>query len=71
MQHSINCHGSEFTGSPVALLNYPTFSIELGRAAWEYSRTMTNVGNAQSTYSLVLESVPTSWCWYSRSTNAT
>ncbi|KAL2543816.1 Subtilisin-like protease SBT1.7 [Forsythia ovata] len=57
-RRSINCHGSEFTGVPEAQLNYPSFSIKLGRTASKYSRTVTNVGDARSTYNLVLERIP-------------
>ncbi|CAI9784509.1 unnamed protein product [Fraxinus pennsylvanica] len=57
-KRSINYHGSEFTSLPVAQLNHPTFFIELGRIGCEHSSTVTNVGDAQLTYNLVLEVFP-------------
>ena len=42
---------------PEAQLNYPTFSIILGSESQYYTRTVTNVGEANSVYTLDL-SVP-------------
>lgn len=54
----INCNGSEYTGVPEAQLNYPSFSVILGYTGFIYSRTVTNVGEANSTYYARIESVP-------------
>ncbi|KAK4389373.1 Subtilisin-like protease SBT1.7 [Sesamum angolense] len=51
----ISCRGR---GIPEAQLNYPSFSIQLGRNGSTYTRTATNVGAAESTYYLNIESVP-------------
>ncbi|XP_017233328.1 subtilisin-like protease [Daucus carota subsp. sativus] len=40
------------TGIQEAELNYPSFSIALGSSAVEYSRVVTNVGSADSSYTL-------------------
>ncbi|RVX09064.1 Subtilisin-like protease SBT1.7 [Vitis vinifera] len=43
---------SEESAIPEAQLNYPSFSIALGPSSRTYSRTVTNVGAANSTYSV-------------------
>ncbi|PHU26326.1 hypothetical protein BC332_04658 [Capsicum chinense] len=40
------------TSIPEAELNYPSFSITLGSDTQEYTRTVTNVGEANSTYNV-------------------
>ncbi|KAL8053728.1 hypothetical protein ABFX02_05G092400 [Erythranthe guttata] len=54
----INCNGPKYTGVPEAQLNYPSFSVVLGYTGYIYSRTVTNVGEAESTYYARVESVP-------------
>ncbi|KAI3468828.1 hypothetical protein Pfo_025491 [Paulownia fortunei] len=54
-RRTISCHGR---GIPKAQLNYPSFSIQLGRNSSVYSRTVTNVGATESTYHLKMESIP-------------
>ncbi|KAI9076622.1 hypothetical protein K1719_041387 [Acacia pycnantha] len=46
---------SEIQSIPEAQLNYPSFSIIMGSTSQYYTRTVTNVGPANSTYSLELE----------------
>ncbi|KAK6137660.1 hypothetical protein DH2020_028586 [Rehmannia glutinosa] len=58
VQENINCNGSEYHSLPEAELNYPSFAVELGRKSLSYSRTVTNVGNAKSTYNVKIENVP-------------
>ncbi|KAL7150238.1 hypothetical protein ABFS83_05G097700 [Erythranthe nasuta] len=59
VNRKINCSGSEYTGVPEAQLNYPSFSVVLGyTTGYVYSRTVTNVGEAKSTYYAKIESVP-------------
>jgi subtilisin family serine protease len=43
---------SEVGSIPEAQLNYPSFSIILGSSSQTYTRTVTNVGRANSTYTL-------------------
>ncbi|GAA0165890.1 serine protease [Lithospermum erythrorhizon] len=50
MNREVNC--SDATSIPEAQLNYPSFSIELGHDQKNYTRTVTNVGKAVSTYDL-------------------
>ncbi|KAL7160255.1 hypothetical protein ABFS83_01G081500 [Erythranthe nasuta] len=50
VQQSVSC--SNITSVPEAQLNYPSFSVELGPATKTYTRTVTNVGEANSTYSV-------------------
>ncbi|KAL7160253.1 hypothetical protein ABFS83_01G081300 [Erythranthe nasuta] len=50
VQKPVSC--SNTTSIPEAQLNYPSFSVELGSAKKTYTRTVTNVGEANSTYSL-------------------
>ncbi|KAK6158084.1 hypothetical protein DH2020_005398 [Rehmannia glutinosa] len=54
-RRTISCHGISI---PEAHLNYPSFSIQLGMNISMYSRTVTNVGDAESIYYLKMESVP-------------
>ncbi|KAK1356630.1 subtilisin-like protease SBT1.7 [Heracleum sosnowskyi] len=46
------------TSIPEAELNYPSFSVALGSSAVEYSRVVTNVGNAVSSYTLKIVTPP-------------
>ncbi|KAJ8538668.1 hypothetical protein K7X08_029964 [Anisodus acutangulus] len=48
LQRKANC--SKMKSIPEAQLNYPSFSISLGEKAQTYTRTVTNVGGANSTY---------------------
>ncbi|CAN0841415.1 Subtilisin-like protease 3 [Linum grandiflorum] len=48
VQHKVKC--SNESSIPEAQLNYPTFSISLGSNPQTYTRTVTNVGMADSTY---------------------
>ncbi|KAF2300962.1 hypothetical protein GH714_018623 [Hevea brasiliensis] len=50
VQRTVNC--SSDSSIPEAQLNYPSFSIRLGSTPQTYTRTMTNVGQPNSTYSL-------------------
>ncbi|KAM3251290.1 hypothetical protein P3L10_005360 [Capsicum annuum] len=47
-----SCRLSVITSIPEAELNYPSFSITLGSDTQEYTRTVTNVGEANSTYNV-------------------
>nr|XP_016471794.1 PREDICTED: subtilisin-like protease SBT1.7 [Nicotiana tabacum] len=47
-QKKVNCTKS----IPEAELNYPSFSIKLGSETQEYTRAVTNVGEADSTYNV-------------------
>ncbi|KAI9076945.1 hypothetical protein K1719_041107 [Acacia pycnantha] len=49
---------SEIKSIPEAQLNYPSFSIIMGSTSQYYTRTVTNVGPANSTYYLQLDEVP-------------
>lgn len=53
VQRKVNC--SETESIPEAQLNYPSISILLESTSQLYTRTVTNVGPANSTYSLQLE----------------
>ncbi|XP_028762747.1 subtilisin-like protease SBT1.2 [Neltuma alba] len=53
VQKKVRC--SEIRSIPEAQLNYPSFSILMGSTSQYYTRTVTNVGPANSTYSLKLE----------------
>ncbi|KAL1830890.1 hypothetical protein DCAR_0100842 [Daucus carota subsp. sativus] len=46
------------TSIPEAQLNYPSFSIALGSSTVEFSRVVTNVGDAVSSYTLKIVSPP-------------
>ncbi|CAN1277936.1 Subtilisin-like protease 3 [Linum perenne] len=48
VQRSVNC--SDESSKPGAQLNYPTFSISLSSSPRTYTRTVTNVGMPNSTY---------------------
>ncbi|XP_065858110.1 subtilisin-like protease 3 [Euphorbia lathyris] len=50
VQSKVSC--SNDTNIPEAQLNYPSFSIKLGPTPQTYTRTVTNVGQANSDYSL-------------------
>ncbi|KAL3645619.1 hypothetical protein CASFOL_010799 [Castilleja foliolosa] len=54
----IDCRRSKYRGVPEAQLNYPSFAVRLGHNSQEYSRTVTNVGDAKSTYYVRIGSVP-------------
>nr|ANS59494.1 tobacco root exuded subtilase precursor [Nicotiana tabacum] len=58
LQRKVNC--SEITSILEGQLNYPSFSIKLSAdsAAQTYSRNVTNVGQANSTYSVEVDSPP-------------
>ncbi|KAG9153345.1 hypothetical protein Leryth_018053 [Lithospermum erythrorhizon] len=53
VQSQVECSSIEIIQE--AQLNYPSFSIKLGSDKKSYSRTVTNVGKATSTYELILE----------------
>ncbi|XP_009767058.1 subtilisin-like protease [Nicotiana sylvestris] len=50
LQRKVNC--SEVKSILEAQLNYPSFSITLGTNTQTYTRTVTNVGDAKSSYSV-------------------
>nr|XP_016484490.1 PREDICTED: subtilisin-like protease SBT1.7 [Nicotiana tabacum] len=54
LQRKINC--SEVKSIPEAQLNYPSFSITLGTNTHTYTRTVTNVGDAKSSYNVEIVS---------------
>ncbi|KAM3266939.1 subtilisin-like protease [Capsicum annuum] len=56
LQCKVNC--LEVKSIPEAQLNYPSFSITLGANSQMYTRTVTNVGEAKSTYSVEMVSPP-------------
>ncbi|KAI3453629.1 hypothetical protein Pfo_010292 [Paulownia fortunei] len=58
VNQKINCHRSKYTSVPEAQLNYPSFAVQLGYTSQNYSRTVTNVGDANSTYHVQIKSVP-------------
>ncbi|KAK4389377.1 Subtilisin-like protease SBT1.7 [Sesamum angolense] len=53
VQHPVTC--ANVTSIPEAQLNYPSFSVELGANKKTYTRTVTNVGEANSTYTVAIE----------------
>lgn len=53
VQRKVRCSGVK--SIPQAQLNYPSFSIILGSDSQFYSRTLTNVGPAKSTYTVKLD----------------
>nr|GMD97208.1 subtilisin-like protease SBT1.7 [Ipomoea batatas] len=55
LQYKFKC--SEVSSIPEAQLNYPSFSIKLGTASQTYTRTVKNVGEANSSYSVRIENV--------------
>ncbi|KAM7525661.1 hypothetical protein LguiA_015563 [Lonicera macranthoides] len=56
VQHTVNC--SKLTAIPEAQLNYPSFSIALGSSIKTYSRTVTNVGPVNSSYTVDISPPP-------------
>ncbi|WCJ26107.1 Subtilisin-like protease [Euphorbia peplus] len=50
VQSKVSC--SNDTSIPEAQLNYPSFSIKLGSTPQTYTRTVTNVGQANSAYNI-------------------
>ncbi|KAL3818142.1 hypothetical protein ACJIZ3_004047 [Penstemon smallii] len=55
VQHTVTC--SNGTSIPEAQLNYPSFALQLGAVAKTYTRTVTNVGEANSTYAIEIDSI--------------
>ncbi|CAN4077351.1 unnamed protein product [Withania somnifera] len=53
-QRKVDCR--EVKHIPEAQLNYPSFSIKLGEIPQTYTRTVTNVGEAKSSYSVEIAS---------------
>ncbi|KAL0373134.1 UNVERIFIED_CONTAM: Subtilisin-like protease SBT1.7 [Sesamum calycinum] len=58
VNRKINCGGSVYKGVPGPQLNYPSFAIQLGHRSQTYPRTVTNVGDAKSSYYVQIENVP-------------
>ncbi|XP_073153795.1 subtilisin-like protease isoform X2 [Henckelia pumila] len=59
VRRSIDCNASEYKGFPEAELNYPSLSVELSDSQISlYSRTVTNVGDANSVYDVKIEDIP-------------
>ncbi|XP_055821083.1 subtilisin-like protease [Solanum dulcamara] len=56
LQHKVDC--KEVKHIPEAQLNYPSFSIKLGENSQTYTRTVTNIGKAKSSYSVEIVSPP-------------
>ncbi|XP_055821402.1 subtilisin-like protease 3 [Solanum dulcamara] len=54
LQRKVKC--SEVKSIPEAQLNYPSFSIRLGSTPQTYTRTVTNVGDATSSYKVEIAS---------------
>ncbi|KAL3362176.1 hypothetical protein AABB24_014845 [Solanum stoloniferum] len=54
LQRKVNC--SEVKSIPEEQLNYPSFSIRLGSTPQTYTRTVTNVGDAKSSYNMEIVS---------------
>ncbi|KAM3321922.1 subtilisin-like protease 4 [Capsicum chacoense] len=54
LQRKVKC--SEVKSIPEAQLNYPSFSIRLGATLQTYTRTVTNVGDAKSSYKVEIVS---------------
>ncbi|MCD7446992.1 hypothetical protein HAX54_020770 [Datura stramonium] len=54
LQRKVNC--SEVKSIPEEQLNYPSFSIRLGSTPQTYTRTVTNVGDAKSSYKVEIVS---------------
>ncbi|XP_015900332.3 subtilisin-like protease 3 [Ziziphus jujuba] len=55
-QGSVSCTGVK--PIPEAQLNYPSFSVDLGRKKLSYTRRVTNVGQANSTYNVDISAPP-------------
>ncbi|KAK7406197.1 hypothetical protein VNO78_07817 [Psophocarpus tetragonolobus] len=53
LNQNVKC--SQVKSIPEAQLNYPSFSIRLGSSSQFYTRTLTNVGPANITYSLEID----------------
>lgn len=47
----------EVKSIPEAQLNYPSFSVVLGSSPLTFTRTLTNVGQVSSTYTLKIVSI--------------
>ncbi|KAL0288751.1 UNVERIFIED_CONTAM: Subtilisin-like protease SBT1.2 [Sesamum angustifolium] len=58
VNRKINCGRSVYKGVPGPQLNYPSFAIQLGHRSQTYPRTVTNVGDAKSSYYVQIENVP-------------
>ncbi|XP_055819651.1 subtilisin-like protease [Solanum dulcamara] len=56
VQRKVDCR--EVKHIPEAQLNYPSFSITLGEISQTYTRTVTNVGEAKSSYGVEIASPP-------------
>ncbi|XP_031123760.1 subtilisin-like protease SBT1.7 [Ipomoea triloba] len=56
VQRKVEC--SQVTSIPEAQLNYPSFAIWLGQTSLTYSRTVTNVGEANSMYTVKVSPIP-------------
>ncbi|XP_059287849.1 subtilisin-like protease [Lycium ferocissimum] len=56
IQCKVNC--SEVKSIPDTQLNYPSFSVTLGANSQTYTRTVTNVGEAKSSYIVEIVSPP-------------
>lgn len=56
VQRKVKC--SEVQSIPEAQLNYPTFSIQFGPKSQTYTRTITNVGPAASSYTVSVAPPP-------------
>ncbi|KAK4422722.1 Subtilisin-like protease SBT1.2 [Sesamum alatum] len=58
VNRKINCGKSNYKGVPGPQLNYPSFAVQLGHGSQTYPRTVTNVGDANSSYYVQIENVP-------------
>ncbi|KAL3499441.1 hypothetical protein ACH5RR_038534 [Cinchona calisaya] len=56
VNHPVTC--ATVSSIPEAQLNYPSFSIQLGSASKMYTRTVTDVGKASSTYYIDIGLIP-------------
>ena len=56
VKHKVDCNKVKHI--PEAQLNYPSFSITLGDISQTYTRTVTNVGEVNSSYSVEIDSSP-------------
>ncbi|XP_006358407.1 subtilisin-like protease SBT1.7 [Solanum tuberosum] len=56
VKHKVDC--KKVKHIPEAQLNYPSFSIEFGESSQTYTRTVTNVGEAKSSYTVEIDSPP-------------
>ncbi|PIN26356.1 Cucumisin [Handroanthus impetiginosus] len=55
-QQKVNC--SQVSSIPESQLNYPSFSVLFGEQVQTYSRTLTNVGDANSSYTVQISPPP-------------